>query len=90
MPSESPAAQLPRSYLFSISQERNIEVLEALHFHPQVVIGASGLRTGLPVVIYVAKDGPAPDPKAAAAPYTVVDVLDSELAAVADGLGLPS
>ena len=54
----------------------------------KMAIGAQGLVTSSPVIVFVTKDGPAVDAKAASAPFHVVDVLDSELSSVATGLDL--
>ena len=55
---------------------------------PRVAVGAAGLANSSPVIVYIAMDGPQPDAQAAAAPFTIVDVLDSELAAAASDLGV--
>ena len=50
--------------------------------------GRSGLVTSSPVIVLLSQAAPQPDAQAAAAPFTLVDVLDSELAATASGLGV--
>ena len=52
-------------------------------------ISAAGLASSSPVIVYVSKACPAQvDPKAAAAPFTVVDVLDSEMANLLPGMAM--
>ena len=55
---------------------------------PSMTIAASGLVTSSPVIVLLSQAAPQPDAQAAAAPFTLVDVLDSELAATASGLGV--
>ena len=55
---------------------------------PIMTIAASGLVTSSPVIVFISQAAPQPDAQAAAAPFTLVDVLDSELAATASGLGV--
>ena len=51
-------------------------------------VGDAGLANGRPVLVYIANDGPKPNAAAAAAPYHVVDVVDSEMAGLTDLLGM--
>jgi hypothetical protein len=55
---------------------------------PNVTIESTGVAMGSPVIAYITKDGPSPDATAVAAPYHVVDVLDSELSAALNVSGL--
>ena len=55
---------------------------------PQHAISSTGLTNSSPVIIYIAKDAPSPSAQAQAAPFTIVDVVDSELAGLGSGLGM--
>lgn len=56
--------------------------------NPSDPIDATGLTNSSPVIIYITKDAPVPSAQAQAAPFTIVDVVDSELAGLGGGLGM--
>lgn len=51
----------------------------------RLTVDQAGLVMSSPVVVYISKDGPAPSAAALAAPYTIVDVVDSEMASMMGG-----
>ena len=55
---------------------------------PAASISAAGLGTSSPIIAFITQDAPPPNAQAAAAPFTIVDVLDTELAMATDGLGV--
>ena len=55
---------------------------------PATTIAATGLGMSSPIIAFITPDASAPNAMAAAAPFTIVDVLDSELAMLSSGLGM--
>lgn len=55
---------------------------------PDATVAASGLDNSSPIIVFVAADSPQVDPMAASAPFTIVDVVDSELADLSGDIGV--
>lgn len=53
---------------------------------PDATVADCGLRSGSPILAYLAAESAPPAASAVAAPFTMVDVMDSELAAAMGGL----
>ena len=65
----------------------------ALHLNnqrlePSMTAASAGLQNGIAVIVLIASDAPEPGEAARSAGFTVVDVMDSEMADLAGGFGL--
>ena len=55
---------------------------------PTARVGETGLKSGCPVIAYFARDAPEPSAAARSTGFTIVDVMDSEMADLLGGSGL--
>lgn len=56
--------------------------------HPSATVASAGMGTQSAVLAMLAPAAPAPDPQACAMAFAMLDVLDSEMAAAAETIGM--
>ena len=68
-------------------QRKYVElVVDRVILPADLTVAECGLKSGNPVVAYLAPESPPPSAAATSAPFAMIDVTDSELAASMDGL----